>query len=103
VDNGREIRDWTDSDGRMWRSLCTPETPADKPWLGVRVGPLCDLTSLGLPFEQEIRLHNQLHARGIFTEHDARRKGQDVIGAVMATFKVDAGRVIETYALDALD
>lgn len=88
---------WTDADGRRWRVYLPDGVPEADAVKGIPIGPP-PLESLGLPRAQEVRLHNQLYDRQLFTAQDVKRRRQEVMGAILATFKVDAGRVISLYA-----
>lgn len=70
--------------------------PAAKASVGVPIGPP-SLDALGLPKEIEIRLHNQLYEREIFTEKDARQRMRDVHSALMAALGVDVHRILAVY------
>lgn len=88
--------DWTDEEGRIWRALIPQSVPdADAP-RGVPLGPP-SLEDLGLPLEQEVRLHNQLHARRLFTIRDVKARRLDVQGALQAALKVDSQRIVNLY------
>ena len=88
---------WTDADGRQWRTAI-PESAADhEAKRGVPAGPP-SLEPLGLPLDVEIRLHNELVARRIFTYDDARRKRADVQNALSSALKADTSRIIDLYA-----
>ena len=87
---------YTDSKGRH-QAVSLPEgLPDSAASLGLPVGPPC-LESLGLPQEVEVRLHNQLFARRIFTAREAQARRQDVFAALQASYKVDAQRIIQVY------
>lgn len=64
--------------------------------MGVPVGPP-NLSELGLPLEMEVRLNNELAARGIFTSEDARKRRSEIVAAIQAAIKVDAGRIVDIY------
>lgn len=63
---------------------------------GVRIGPP-NLISLGLPTEQEIRLHNQLYERGLIEAKDVKGRMQDIFGALQAAFQVDSTNIVNLY------
>jgi hypothetical protein len=87
---------YIDPKGRKWAVLLPEGVPDSDASMGVHLGPP-SLESLGLPEEQEVRLHNQLFNRRIYTKQDARKRRQDIIGALFATFKVDAQRIVDLY------
>lgn len=88
---------YEDGEGRLWRVRLPDGVPDEMAEQGVRIGPP-PLTSLRLPLEAEVRLHNQLYHRRILTERDARGRLPDIVSAIMATFKIDAGRIAALYA-----
>jgi hypothetical protein len=63
---------------------------------GVPVGPP-NLEVLDLPKEIEIRLNNELYNRGIITAQDAVKRRPEILGALMAALKVDAGQIVDVY------
>lgn len=63
---------------------------------GVIVGPP-DLSGLNLPYDIEVRLHNELYVRGLIKSVDVRRNMQSVTGALMAALGVDAQRIAQIY------
>lgn len=91
----REV-DWTDDDGRRWRVLLPERVPDTDARRGVPVGPP-DLRPLGLPHDVEVRLHNQLFARGLFTMRDVRARSGDVQSAVASAMRLSAQRVIALF------
>lgn len=64
---------------------------------GVVIGPP-DLSALGLPSEIEIRLHNELFARGILTHRDAKKRRQEIVNALHSVFAVNAERILNIYS-----
>ena len=91
----REV-DWTDEDGRRWRRLIPDEAPDEHAEFGVPIGPI-SLADLNLPIEFEVRLHNAMHDRSIWTYDEARRRASDIAQAVFHTAKADALRIVELY------
>lgn len=69
---------------------------------GIPVGPP-NLEDLNLPLEIEVKLNNELFARGILTAADAIKKRPEVVAALMAALKVDAGRIIDIYVGKGLE
>lgn len=63
---------------------------------GVIVGPP-DLSILGLPYDIEVRLHNELYVRGLIKYVDVRRDMRSVTGALMAALKVDTQLIAQAY------
>jgi len=76
------------------------EVPADAPkntWqFGLIKGPP-DMSSLGLPPSIEVRLHNELFARGLITGRDVKKRAHDVQGALQAALKIDATTILNLY------
>ena len=94
--NGLRSVTYVDPEGRRWARLLPPQArDSDAEW-GVPNGPP-SLKALDLPAEVEVRLHNELHARGILTERDARRRFAEISAALMAALRFDAGRVYDIY------
>ena len=87
---------YTDLFGRKTRVLIPGSAPDSEAALGIVQGPP-PLESLGLPLEVEVRLHNQLYDRELFTLADLRRRPNDLLGAVLSAMKVDAQRVKQVY------
>lgn len=74
-----------------------PDEAEEHLWqYGVVLGPP-DLSSLGLPPSIEVRLHNELHVRGLITKADLARRTPDVVAAIQTALKLDAQRVIDLY------
>ena len=88
---------YTDADGRIWAVQLPDGLPDSDASLGLPVGPP-SLSPLGLPLEVEVRLHNQLYHRRIFSLVDAQRNRQNVVAALLAAMKLDAERIIQLYA-----
>lgn len=83
-------------DGRKYKAI-VPEGSDPTTWkYGVVVGPP-ELSALGLPPEQEVRLHNELYNRGLITGNDVRRNMSSVVGALMAALHVDAQLIAQAY------
>lgn len=76
------------------------EVPDDEAIKGIPIGPP-SLESLGLPTEVEVRVHNQLFHRRIFTARDARLRRVEIHAAIRAALKVDTERVYQVYMNDA--
>lgn len=89
---------YTDKDGRhtlVWLPDTAPDADAR---MGVPIGPP-PLGALKLPKAIDVRLHNELFARGLFTREDVTRNRRDVISALMAALKVDAEAIIGCYSI----
>jgi hypothetical protein len=65
--------------------------------LGIVLGPP-DLTGLRLPEAVAVRLHNELHSRGLLTEQDARRRPAEVYAALQAAYRTDVAALLSIYA-----
>lgn len=88
--------EYIDSEGRKWCVGLPDDAPDSHAPMGVRIGPP-SLESLGLPKDIEVRLHNELYNRRLFSLADVERRRQDVLGAIMAIFRLDTQKVIELY------
>lgn len=91
--------DWVDEEGRIWRTLIPQSVSDSEAQRGVPIGPP-SLEDLELPLTLEVRLHNQLHARRLFTIKDVKARRRDVVGALLAVFKIDAQRIVGLYLPD---
>lgn len=80
--------DWSDDDGRRHRVQVPEGCPEDMYPEGIPVGPP-SLASLALPLQIEVRLHNQLHSRGLFSARDALRRPGELQAALQAALKLD--------------
>ena len=87
---------YTDSQGRKFATWLPEDANDVDAELGIPLGPP-NLEGLGLPEELEIRLHNQLFARGIFTLAQAERNKLNVQGAMQAVLKLDVLHIVEIY------
>lgn len=94
--------DWTDGDGRKYAVMLPEDVPDDQARFGLPVGPP-PLEPLGLPHALMVRLHNELHAREVFTEEDARRRPGDISAAIQHALKLDAMDVQALYAAPPID
>lgn len=88
--------EYEDPEGRKWLRGLPDGTPDTQAAIGVPQGPP-PLTSLGLPLAIEVRLHNQLYARGVLTERDARSKLPDIQSALSAALRVDVHEILKVY------
>ncbi len=91
----REIT-WEDHEGRFWQMHIPDAAPDEDASLGIRLYPP-DLSPLGLPLATEVRLHNQLHARGIDSLRSARIRQTDIVAALRSALRFDAQRIIDLY------
>lgn len=85
---------FTDERGRRWAVLLPEGLPEIDASLGLPLGPP-SLEGLGLPPEIEVRLHNELFNRRIFTERDAKTRRADIFGALQHALRVDIGKIID--------
>lgn len=87
---------YTDEKGRCHAVMLPDGVPDEDAAKGLPLGPP-SLESLGLPEELEIRLHNQLFSRHLFTAKDVRARRIDVLGSLMGAFKLDAEKIVQVY------
>ena len=87
---------YVDEEGRYHAVLLPNGTGEDDAARGLPLGPP-SLESLGLPQDIEVRLHNELFARRLFTGKDVRKRRIDVFGALQAALKVDIEKVVQIY------
>lgn len=90
---------WQDPEGRRWRTLVPEGAPDADASLGIPAGPP-DLSSLGLPEDIEVRLHNALFERRLFDWTDVRKHGGDVTVAMQSALKLDVQRILLLYRGD---
>lgn len=88
--------EYQDPDGRLWLRGLPEGVPSSQAEIGIPIGPP-PLDGLELPKEIEVRLHNQLYARQIFTENDARSHLLDLQSALVAALRVDVNRLLAVY------
>jgi len=88
---------YKDDLGRKWAVLLPDGVPDEAAAQGIPIGPP-PLDSLGLSLDVEVRLHNQLFERRLFTNRDALARRTDVLGAVQAAFKMSMQAVLLVYS-----
>lgn len=93
---------YTDLQGRQWAVLVPDDVPDSEAYRGLPLGPP-PLESLGLPATIEIRLHNELYARRLFTEHDARARVHEISAAISAACRLDAMTVQALFSAPTAD
>ncbi len=87
---------YVDEQGRYHAVMLPDDVPDKDAAKGIPVGPP-SLVPLGLPEDLEIRLHNELFARKIFSAIDVKKRRIDVFAALQATFKIDIEKIIQVY------
>ena len=90
---------YTDDEGRQWAVRVPDGVPDADASLGIPLGPP-SLESLGLPLEFEVRLHNQLCARRLFTFRDMKTRRMEIMGALQAALKVDIMAIAALYRVE---
>lgn len=88
--------EYTDKSGRKTRVLLPDDAPDSNAPMGIVIGPP-DLSSLKLPKEIEIRLHNNLYDRGILTKEQAVSRRLEVFAAWQHALRVDVGAIVDLY------
>lgn len=86
----------TDGSGRKTLVEVPNDAPESHYAYGVRVGPP-SLENLGLPREQEVRLHNQLFDRGLLSVRDIRHRSQEIFAALQAALRIDVTTIENLY------
>lgn len=87
---------YVDSEGRrcaVWLPDGVPESDAS---LGIHRGPP-PLQSLGLPLELEVRLHNELFSRSLFSWDDVKRNRDQLTQALRVILNVSVERLLVLY------
>lgn len=92
---GTEPVIYEDETGRIWTVL-VPVGHPDEAAMGLVVGPP-DLSHLSLPESIAVRLHNELHARGLLTLRDLKGREVEVQAALSAAMRVDTQTIISAY------
>lgn len=87
---------YTDAQGRKFKVLIPDSADDSHAKYGIIVGPP-ELTSLKLDLDTEVRLNNQLFARGIFDLKGAQRNRQEIFAALQAAFALDTDRIVNLY------
>lgn len=87
---------FTDERGRNYEADLPAGVPESDAAMGLVIGPP-PLDDLDLPDDVATRLHNQLHARAIFTLRDAKARRQDIQGAIQAAIKLDVQKIVDAY------
>lgn len=90
---------YTDRDGRRWRRLLPDDEPDSRANIGIPAGPP-PLDRLRLPLDIEIRLHNELHDRGILTRRDLTNRGEELRASIQAALRLDVQRLQEVYVIE---
>lgn len=83
-------------DGRKQKVLIPDNAPDSHAAMGVLVGPP-DLDALQLPTALEVRLHNELFNRGLFTRKDVQKRPQEVFAALQSALRVDVAAIANLY------
>lgn len=94
------VVEYQDDDGRKWKVAVPSDCPPDMFCSGIPIGPpaLAEIAEdHQWPKEFEIRLHNALYNRGIFTRADFEARGRDVLAALQAALKVDLATLHSIY------
>jgi hypothetical protein len=87
---------YEDEDGFLWLVAIPDDAPDSAASMGVPIGPP-DLSSLNLPLETARRLNLQLHARGLFTAKDLRKRHHEIFAALQAALRVDTTTIVNLY------
>ena len=87
---------YTDEEGRQWAVQLPDGIPDSDATLGIPLGPP-SLAPLGLPLDVEVRIHNQLFGRRLFTLRDVKARRMDILGALQAALKVDIVAIAHLY------
>lgn len=89
---------YTDREGRRWRRMLPDDVGDSQAKIGIPIGPP-PLDRLRLPLELEIRLHNELHDRGLFVLSNLRGRTEELRSAIMAAIRLDVQLLQECYAI----
>lgn len=87
---------YKDRKGRLFKVIMPDNAQDDHIEFGIFVGPPL-LTALSLPRDVEVKLHNELYARGLFTKQDVIKRRNDVIGALQSALAIHVEKIVELY------
>lgn len=87
---------YTDMQGRQWAVLLPDDVPDSEAFRGLPIGPP-PLELLDLPFAIEVRLHNELFNRRIFTARDARARVHEISAAIASACRLDAMTMLALF------
>lgn len=87
---------YTDEKGRKWATQLPDNAVDVDAEMGIPLGPP-SLEGLHLPEELEVRLHNQLFARRIFTHSQAESNKLGIQAAMQAVLKLDILHIVTIY------
>lgn len=90
---------YTDDEGRQWAVSLPDGVPESDAALGIPLGPP-SLAPLGLPLDVEVRIHNQLFARRLFTPRDVKTRRMEILGALQAALRVDIVAIAALYRVE---
>ena len=90
---------YTDDEGRQWAVSLPDGVPESDAPLGIPLGPP-SLAPLGLPLDVEVRIHNQLFARRLFTPRDVKTRRMEILGALQAALRVDIVAIAALYRVE---
>jgi hypothetical protein len=76
--------------------VLVPEGQQSEAHMGIPVGPP-DVSSLGLPQDVAVALHNQLFHRGLLTPKDLRGRAPEVFASLQAALKVNTAAIVSLY------
>ena len=85
-----------ESDGKWYRVRLPDNAPDSDATYGIVVGPP-DVSTLGLPADVAVRLHNQLFSRHIFTLKEATSRSNELFAAWQAALRVNVQQLFNLY------
>lgn len=88
---------FVDQDGRKWATQLPARASDTDAVLGIPLGPP-DLSTLSLPLELEVRLHNELFGRRLWSNSDVSKRPDELKAALQAALQVDIFRIMELYS-----
>lgn len=88
-------RNYTDSIGRKFEVEAPEDFDGDLKYANIIGPPL--LENLQLPVQLEVRLHNELYARGILTKADARKRRNEIVSILQRVLAIDVDRIQEAF------
>jgi len=89
--------DYTNENGRNFRTLLPDEAPDSEAPMGIPVGPPDVVDFLGLPEPLATRLHNILHEKGLWDVKTLRKRDRELFGAWQQALRVDVNRLHQAF------
>lgn len=87
---------YTDEAGRHWAVLLPERAKNTDAARGIPIGPP-DLSDGGWPLEFEVRLHNELFDRRLWSKKELSQRPNELIAVLQSVFNVDVTSLTNIY------